>query len=80
MQAIGTYQGWETPSYTISVSPEDVADLLFSLKRLQKLTDYNYTRDAKWRKLIESMHATDFGLARNTTEVIECSTDLEIAE
>lgn len=79
MQAIGTYQGWETPSYTISVSPEDVADLLIALKCLQNLTAYENTRTAKWRKLLESMNATDFGFDRNTTVVIECTTDLEMA-
>lgn len=79
MQAIGTYQGWETPSYTISVSPQDVADLLISLKCFQKLTAYNHNRSSKWRKLLESMNATDFGIDRTATEVFDRTTDLEMA-
>lgn len=79
MQGIGYYQGWETSSYAISVSPEDVADLLIALKCLQKLTAYENTRTAKWRKLLESMNANDFGFERNATELYDRTTNIEMA-
>lgn len=71
MQAIGTYWGWVTPSYTITVSPEEVNDLLLALKCLQKLSGYKNHRADAWLKLLESMNATDFGFDRISTEVFE---------
>lgn len=79
MQGTGTYWGWETPSYTILVSPQDVIDLLLALKCLQKLSGYKNHRADAWVKLLESMNNTDFGFDRITTEIFERMTDLEMA-
>lgn len=69
MQAIGTYHGWETPSYTIVASPVEVFELLLAIKSLQKLSGYKNHRADAWLKLLESMNATDFGLDRYATDV-----------
>ena len=71
MQGIGTNLGWETPSYVITVSPNDVFDLLLAIKSLQKLSGYNNHRADVWLKLLESMNSADFGSVRNATEVFE---------
>lgn len=70
MQGSGTYHGWEMPSYVISLSPDEVSDLLLALKTLQRLSHYKNHRADAWIKLMESMNDSDFGIDRFTTDVL----------
>lgn len=74
MQGNGTYQGWETPSYVIHVSPQDVIELRLALIYLRQLTGDKNMFSRKWDTLVEQMDATDatgFGFGRHETDVIE---------
>lgn len=71
MQGTGTYQGWDTPSYVIHVSPQDVNELRLALICLRKLAGDENMRTRKWKHLLEQMDATGFGFDRHETDVIE---------
>lgn len=68
MQGTGTYQGWDTPSYVIQVSPQDVNELRLALICLRKLSG-DIIRARKWKHLVEQMDATGFGFDRHETDV-----------
>lgn len=70
MQGNGTYQGWDTPSYVIHVSPQDVNELRLALICLRKLSGDLNIRASKWKTLVEQMDATGFGFDRLETDVI----------
>lgn len=70
MQGSGTYHNWEMPTYVITLSPDEVSDLLIALKKLQKLVDFKYHRADAWIKLMEMMNDSAFGIDHFSTDVL----------